>query len=210
MASMRRLIAWCLPARKLKRQPRERFLLPQEWVRLRTVLAMQPDKMRVYFSLLLLEGPRMSEARLMQRSHVDLEHGIWHKPTTKNGRRQILALSPYTCELLRGLIEEGPYFFRGETPDVPWARTSVEVRWRQIRRAAHIEDVQIRDLRRTCATWLSMNQENLITIRDILHHSSLQTTQIYARADQDSTRAALDRHAKRLFPALPGGPDAVL
>ena len=183
-----------------KRQPRERFLLPHEWINLRAVLATQPDKMRVYFSLLLLEGPRMSEARTMQRNHVDLVQGIWHKPVTKNGRRQILALSPQSCGLLQELVEEGPYFFRGETPAVPWSRTAVEVRWRKIRRAAGCLDVQIRDLRRTCATWLSMNQENLVTIKDILHHSSLNTTQIYARADQASTRAALTRHAARMFP----------
>lgn len=183
-----------------KRRPRERFLLPHEWARLRPILLTQPDKMRVYFSLALLEGPRRDELRLMQRAHVDLTEGIWHKPTTKNGRRQILALSQQSCELLRGLINEGPYFFPGETPQVPWSRTAVEVRWRKIRAEAGCEDVQIRDLRRTTATWLSMHQENLVTIKDILHHSSLSTTQIYARADQTATRAALTRHAARLFP----------
>jgi integrase len=186
-----------------KRRPRERFLLPHEWAILRPILLQQPDKMRVYFSMLLLEGPRMSEARLMQRAHVDLVQGIWHKPTTKNGRRQILALSAQSCDLLSGLVNEGPYFFRGETPEVPWSRTAVEVRWRKIRKAACLDDVQIRDLRRTTATWLSMHQENLVTIRDVLHHSSLSTTQIYARADQASTRAALTRHAERMFPKGP-------
>lgn len=200
MATMRRLLAWCLPKSRARRQPRERFLLPQEWARLRLILNQQPPKMRIYFSILLLEGPRMSEARTMQRAHVDLTQGLWHKPTTKNGRRQILALSSDACTLLASLPNEGVYFFCGASSDVPWSRTAVEVRWRKIRRAAGCDDVQIRDLRRTCATWLSMNQENLITIRDVLHHSSLQTTQIYARADQTSTRAALDRHAKRLFP----------
>jgi integrase len=97
---------------------------------------------------------------------------------------------------------EVQYLFPCESPLFPWALTSVEVRCRKIRTAAAIRDVQIRDLRRTCATWLSMNQENLVTIRDILHHSSLSTTQIYARADQESTRAALTRHADRMFPKL--------
>jgi integrase len=183
-----------------KRPPRERFLLPQEWARLRTVLDEQPDKMRVYFSLLLLEGPRMSEARLMQREHVDLVQGIWHKPTTKNGRRQILALSTHTCTLLAELLDTGPYFFYGKSPAVPWSRTAVEVRWRKIRRQAGCHDVQIRDLRRTCATMMVSSGENLMVIKEILHHSSVSTTQIYAKADQTTTRAALTRHAARLFP----------
>jgi len=205
MANMRRLIAWMLPKPLTKRRPRERFLLPHEWVTLRPILQEQPPKIRVYFSLLLLEGPRMSEAREMQRSHVDLSQGIWHKPTCKNGRRQILALSPTSCTLLSGLPNRGPYFFPGESPVVPWSRTAVEYWWRKIRKEAGCHDVQIRDLRRTTATWLSMNQENLVTIRDILHHSSLSTTQIYARADQASTRAALTRHAERMFPTIANG-----
>jgi integrase len=201
MASMRRLIAWMLPKPKRTRaRARERFLLPQEWQTLRPILARHPLKISVYFSILLLEGSRPSEARLMQRAHVDLTQGLWHKTVCKNGRRQLLALSPTSCALLASLPNRGPYFFPGDTPQVPWSRTAARYHWRKIRQEAHLEDVQLRDLRRTCATWLSMNQENLITIRDILHHSSLSTTQIYARADQASTRAALTRHAARLFP----------
>jgi integrase len=72
--------------------------------------------------------------------------------------------------------------------------------WRKIRREAHLDDVQGRDLRRTTASWMSMNGENLIIIKDILHHSSVSTTQIYARVDQVAIRGALSRHAARLFP----------
>lgn len=186
--------------RRKRARARERFLLPQEWDRLRPILSRHPRKIEVYVSFLLLEGPRMSEARKMQRAHVDLVQGFWHKTITKNGRRQLLALSPMSCQLLASLPNTGPYFFPGDTPDVPWSRTAVRYWWKKIRREAGIQDVQIRDLRRTCATWLSMNQENLVTIKDILHHSSLNTTQIYARADQASTRAALTRHAERMFP----------
>lgn len=191
--------------RWIKRTPRERFLLPHEWAALRPVLSRQPDKVRVYFSVLLLEGPRRDEARLMQRAHVDLTQGIWHKPTTKNGRRQILALSPTTCALLGLLPNVGPYFFVGATPDVPWSATAVEYWWRKIRRTAGCTDVQIRDLRRTCATWMVAGGENLMVIKEVLHHSSVATTQIYARADQTTVRAALTRHADRVFavPVIP-------
>ena len=179
--------------------PRERFLLPQEWHTLKPILLRQPDKIRVYFSVLLLEGPRMSEAREMQRSHVDLAQGLWHKPTTKNGRRQLLALSSTSCTLLSQLPNHGPYFFPGETPDVPWSRTAVQYWWRKIRRQAGCHDVQIRDLRRTCATWMVAGGENLMVIKEVLHHSSVSTTQIYAKADQSTVRAALTRHADRVF-----------
>lgn len=61
-------------------------------------------------------------------------------------------------------------------------------------------DVQIRDLRRTMASWMSCHGENLIAIKEILHHSNVSTTQIYARMDQSAIRSALSRHAERMFP----------
>ena len=185
--------------RWIKRKPRERFLLSHEWDLLRPVLHRSFQKRRVYFSILLLEGARRDEARLMQRAHVDLAAGVWHKPTTKNGRRQILALSRTSCELLAELSNVGPYFFVGAQPHRPWSATAVEHAWRSIRKEAGCTDVQIRDLRRTCATWMVAGGENLMVIKEVLHHSSVATTQIYARADQTTVRAALTRHADRVF-----------
>ncbi len=186
-----------------KRTPRERFLLPHEWEALRLVLHRAFPKRRIYFSILLLVGARRDEARLMQRAHVDLTAGIWHKPTTKNGRRQIIALSPLSCQLLGELENVGPYFFTGEKPELPWSATAVEHAWRQIRKKAGCQDVQIRDLRRTCATWMVAGGENLMIIKEVLHHSSVSTTQIYARADQTTVRAALTRHSDRVFTIPP-------
>jgi site-specific recombinase XerD len=42
--------------------------------------------------------------------------------------------------------------------------------------------------------------ENLMVIKEILHHSSIATTQIYAKADTESQLAASIRHAQRMFP----------
>ena len=185
--------------RRKRARARERFLLPDEWARLRIILDRYPPKIAVYISFLLLEGPRMSEARKMQRVHVDLMQGFWHKTVTKNGRRQLLALSPRSCQLLASLPNEGPYFFPGDTPEVPWSRTAVRYWWKKIRREAGIQDVQIRDLRRTCATMMVSSGENLMVIKEILNHNSISTTQIYAKADQTTIRAALTRHAARVF-----------
>jgi site-specific recombinase XerC len=41
--------------------------------------------------------------------------------------------------------------------------------------------------------------ENLMTIKEILNHSSVSITQVYARADCSTQAAALDRHAKRVL-----------
>lgn len=203
MGLLQRVTTWLRhvtpPPKRKRARARERFLLPQEWQVLRPILARHPPKISVYFSILLLEGSRMTEARQMQRVHVDLAQGLWHKTVTKNGRRQLLALSPISCALLASLPNAGPYFFPGDTPNVPWSRTACRYWWKKIRREANLEDVQLRDLRRTCATWMVSGGENLMVIKEILNHSSVSTTQIYAKADQTTVRAALTRHAERVF-----------
>ena len=81
-----RLSTWLTPrpvpvpptTRRPKRHPRGRFLLPVEWARVRLVLDRQPVKVRVYFYVLMLEGPRRSELQRMEWAHIDLEAGYWY------------------------------------------------------------------------------------------------------------------------------------
>jgi integrase len=190
--------------REKKRYPRERFVLPKEWEALFPVLQSQPTKVRIYFSLLFLLGSRMSELRTARWLDLDLDAGLWHKTKTKNGRRQIVPLGPEVIALLRQLPVTGVYVFQGDrskggNADQPWSRTAVQHWWRRIRSAAGCRDVQIRDIRRTAATWMVQSGENLMTIKEILNHSSVSITQVYAKADTSTQAAALDRHARRVM-----------
>ena len=186
-------------AHKPVKSERSRYLLPHEWSKIKAVLDHHPLKVRVYFYILLLEGSRMSEARHMQWGHLDLKDGFWYKPITKTKRAQTIALSQQACLLLGALPRRGSYVFHGERPDLPWSQTAVEYHWRKIRREAGCPDVQIRDLRRTCASWMAMRGESTLVIQQILNHQSLAVTQVYARLNNESVRAALTRHAERVF-----------
>lgn len=175
--------------------------MPAEWTRLCGVLHSQPDRIRIYFTLLLIEGPRMSEARRMEWSHLDLGARLWRKPRTKNGRAHIIALTDAACALLAELPRDGRFVFHGQAghtgsrPEQPWSRTAVQYHWRRIRELADLRDVQIRDLRRTCASWLAMQGTSTVTIQQVLNHSNLRCMNVYARLDQTSVRAALERLA---------------
>ena len=181
-----------------EKRARERYMLPEEWHRIKAILDQSTPKVRVYFYILLLEGPRMSEARYMEWSHVDLDGGIWRKPVTKTGRSHTIALSQWACQLIDELPRRGRFVFHGESPDLPWSRTAVLWHWRKIRKACGCEDLRIHDLRRTCASWMAQHGENLFTIQKVLNHSSLAVTSVYARLDQKAVRAALNRHAERV------------
>ncbi|XAF73318.1 tyrosine-type recombinase/integrase [Orientia tsutsugamushi] len=49
------------------------------------------------------------------------------------------------------------------------------------------------DLRRTFATWMINNGEELNTIAKMLGHSSVSTTEIYARTSVDKVKAATNK-----------------
>jgi len=44
---------------------------------------------------------------------------------------------------------------------------------------------------------------NIVYIRDFLGHVNLSTTEIYARADAESKRAAIEKAAIKVMPDLP-------
>jgi integrase len=73
--------------------------------------------------------------------------------------------------------------------------------WQRIRTRAEVPDVRIHDLRRTLESWLSGQGYNLQLIGKALNHSSVSTTQIYARLDINPLREALERNAQLMFGA---------
>ncbi|MBX3329459.1 MAG: tyrosine-type recombinase/integrase [Nitrospira sp.] len=75
----------------------------------------------------------------------------------------------------------------------------MEHAWRTIRGRVGIHDVRIHDLRRTAASWLAIAGSNLPVIQQILNHSSLTSTQVYARLSIAPVCQALDEQAERIL-----------
>lgn len=199
-----RLTKWWTRARP--RVVRERFLLPKEWEAIRHVLDRYPLMVLVYFSLLFLEGPRMSELREARWIDLDLTAKLWRKPRTKSGKSQLLALSDAACDLLAQLPRDGLYPFHGDPKkggnvNKPWSRTAVRHTWRKIKVEAGCPDLRIHDIRRSTGSWMTMHGENLKQVQSVLGHSSIEiTARHYAHLDLTAQREALNRLARRIFP----------
>lgn len=190
----------CIRIKKFPENSRDRFVRPEELPRLWKALQSEKNVMvRAAFFVGLLTGARRDEVLTAKWTDVDLDQGIWTIPTTKAGRPHLIPLPPPVITELRKLprLAGNEFVFVGR-----WGRghlVNISKPWNRIRQAAGLNDVRIHDLRRTLGSWLVAQGHSLPLIGKALNHSSISTTQVYARLELDPVRAALEANAARML-----------
>jgi len=188
---------------------RERFLSPQEIVRLASALDDASDQRAAgIIRLCMLTGARLGEVRQSRFEQFNLELGVWSKPaaTTKQRKVHRVPVSSDVAGIVRQrqlLVPSGnPWLFPGDVPGQPVK----EIRhfWRQVQKIADLPDVRIHDLRHTFASLLVSGGASLEMIGKLLGHTQMQTTQRYAHLMDSPLRAGVDAvaHIFRPRPTL--------
>ena len=180
----------CRHVRRFKERKRERFLSPEETVRLGEVLFEAEKEMPhavAAFRLLLLTGCRMSEIRDLRWECVK-EDRI-ELPDSKTGGRAV-PLGPAARAVLSSIPREenNPWVIVGRLPGSHL--TDLQRPWRRIRKRAGLEDVRIHDLRHSFASRALALGESLSMIGKLLGHTQVQTTARYAHLARDSIQNA--------------------
>lgn len=192
------------PAKRIKRyreHSRRRFVQPQEMPRLMEALHQESEIVQCYFLLCLLVGCRRTEALTLRWQDLDFVHGLWHKPHTKSDRAQTVPIPHVLLKRLDALPRQSACIFTHHVK--PWSTSFVFEQWQQIRTSAGLPDVTIHDLRRTCASWMSCHGENLAVIGNVLNHSGLQHTAVYARLNISPISRALEANSARMLGSAP-------
>ena len=197
------------PAGAVKRRrqkPRKRYVLDHEFPGLIKELEREPVFIRLYFYIILFCAPRPGEAEHAKRQHFTIQSNhmaLWFRPDTKNQDDQYLPL-PYCLPSLLArhlavLQPHTPWLFPGRKGHC-LSKEFWNARWVEIRERCNLRDVQLRDLRRTCATRLLNDDDNpmdLISLsKGVLNHRSLNTTQIYAQPKLERIGRLLDAHMR--------------
>lgn len=201
-----------------RRQPRrKRYVLKDEIPALLAVLDRQPIMDQVYFYLQLFCAPRPGEIEAAQVTHFKLfaDKALWVKPVTKNGDAHQIPLPAFLVERLRWYLStipsDQPYLFQVREGH-PMRHSTWHRRWDEIRRVARMEDVQMRDLRRTCATYLLNLQSHRIDLQSlskgVLNHRDLNTTQIYAQPMVETIESSLNANVQEVRALTQGGDHA--
>lgn len=154
---------------------------------------------RALLALLYGTGIRASECASLRNASVDLKQ-LTITVQGKGGHERTIALSPELAEVLHAYVEA-----RGAAPgNAPFFRSRFG---RALSRGGVYERVRTwgqrsrvgiplspHRIRHTCATHLVRAGVGLVTIRDLLGHRLITSTQIYLHVTADDLRAAAARH----------------
>ncbi len=161
-----------------------------------TVLGMRD---RALLTLLYGTGIRATEAATLRDCDVDLGNGTV-RVVGKGGHERVVPLNVEVARVLaqyravRGRVTPGATFFRSRAGG-EMKRGAIYERVRGAARKARIEKrVSPHKLRHSFATHLVKSGVQLVTIRDLLGHQSIASTQVYLHTTADDLRKAASRH----------------
>lgn len=163
---------------------------------------------RALLALLYGTGIRASECASLRNSHVDLKE-LTIRVRGKGGHERVVPLNPRLAELLNAYVQA-----RGPTiPSAPFFRSRFGRRlsrgsvYERVRTWGQRSRIGVRlsphRMRHTFATHLVRAGVGLVTIRDLLGHRLITSTQVYLHVTADDLRAAAARHPiSRLLDAI--------
>ena len=140
--------------------------------------------------LALNTGMRKGEILGLKWNDVDfVEHYIYVKETKSNIMRKI-PMNSVVSTALKAIEREGNFMFISPKTRRPYKR--VFYPFKETCRKAKIEGLRFHDLRHTAATLMVMGGIDLVTVKEILGHSTIEMTMRYSHPTPENKRKAVE------------------
>lgn len=188
----------CFKLKRFTEQSRERYLQPEELPRFFKAIQAEPQEIERDFLLMLLyTGARKSNVLSMAWENVSLELKLWNIPAAQSKNK-----TAYTVPLISPALEILMRRKKGLSAS-PWVFPSLSESghlqepkraWARVLKASELEGLRMHDLRRSLGSWMAITGASLLTISHALGHklASLSVTAVYARANVDPIRQAME------------------
>lgn len=138
-------------------------------------------------------GMRRAEIARLKMQDIDLNNGILYARKTKGKKDRAIPIHDELRPSLKARLQDiGPLFPRWQFPDTLSALFRVHAD------NARIPDkdgrkVHFHDLRHTFASYLAMAGVDIYRIKELLGHSDIKTTMIYAKIKTEHLKADIDK-----------------
>jgi len=175
-------------------EPRERILAEDEEERL---LKASSEHLKPVILTALRTGMRKGEVANLTWSQVDMKNKEIEVVRTKSGKKRIIPISEdlfKELKMLRNKNGNSEFVFQyadpktGEKRHLKYFRRAFENACRR----ANIKELTFHDLRHTFASRLVRSGVDLITVKDLLGHYSVKTTERYTHSNQEQKRKAVE------------------
>lgn len=156
-------------------------------------------KQRVLFALIYSAGLRVGEVCRLKISDIDSERMTIRILKSKGKTDRYVPLSNYILKGLRKYVKSAKpkeYLFNGKIKGQPLGKGAVQQSFRLARKKAGIQkEVSVHSLRHSYATHLLEQGVDIVTIKELLGHATIETTMMYlhvARLDRINAHSPLD------------------
>ena len=169
---------------------KERILTPEEEVRLLETCA---PHLREIIVLAVNSGLRRGEALGLRWQDIDFDNRILKVERSKSGKQRFIEMNSAIVELLRQRRMKNPgpgHVFLN--PKTGKAFVEVKTGFTAACRRAGIKGLRFHDLRHTFATRLIEAGIDIVTIRDLLGHSSVRLTERYTHSKSELKHRAVE------------------
>jgi integrase/recombinase XerD len=160
-------------------------------------------------------GARVQEIADLKVADIRIKAPATIRLTGKGNKTRIIPLMPQTMSIVKkymadyGLLDEtkqaNPLFFNRKNEKLTRAGLSYILnkyvdRAKASNKELFLEKMSAHVLRHSKAMHLLQSGVNLIYIRDFLGHSSVTTTEIYAKSDPEIKRKAIEEASPKVLP----------
>jgi len=168
--------------KKLKEPPgRVRYLSREE---ISALLSKCSSYLRPVVMMALTTGMRKGEMMALRWQNIDFENKIVHIENSKTYERRDLPLVEDVAIVLQGMERKNDFVFEGvKDPKKGFLAAC---------RRAGITDFRFHDLRHTFASQLVMTGTNIMVVKELLGHKTLNMTLRYAHLAPDMRKTAVD------------------
>lgn len=188
----------------IPRNARERFLNHEEANALLEALKKKSGTVHDYAAVSLYTGMRAGEVFNLRGYDVDLKNALITVTDSKNNSRRTVYMTGTVKRILRARMPKDPseYIFTDRRHGVKITEVSETFRvvadslFNQGTEDAR-QRVTFHTLRHTHASWLALQGESLLVIKEALGHKDLKMTQRYSHLSDQARRKAADKLEKQ-------------
>ena len=159
-----------------------------------------PSRWWTMFYTMICTGLRLGEFTHLKWSHMDFERNViriqadreW---APKDFEMREIPLYSDLAKMLKKMKKQngdGAYIFHNGNANGTLTRR-IQRKFEGYYKKAKIEKCRIHDLRHTFASHLVMEGVDLLSVRDLLGHSSVKTTEIYAHLSPSYRQKAIEK-----------------